>query len=138
MRASLVFDRFVVSSSALGRRHSVIVHVYDTVEELRVAATSYNDGGYEDAAGICHGFGFTLGRPPTILAIVRLCRERLSSEVVVHEMAHAAAHIYGAGALRQYSSALAHFHAANERFAFLSSDLTTAVFRQLRRRGYWT
>ena len=137
MRASLAFERFVVATNALERRHGVIVHVYDTLEELRTAATNYGGADYSTAAGVCHGFGFTTGRAPQLMALVRLCRGHVSSEVVVHEMAHAAAHVYGAGALRPYSRALPHMNAGNERFAYVASDLTVAVFAQLRRRGYW-
>ncbi len=132
-----MIDNFKVSSTALGRRFSVLVHVYETMAELQAAGAAFDGGDYSDAAGLCHCFGFTYGDAPQLLALVRLSKDVVSDKIVIHEMAHAAMHVYEAGRVRPYSLATKHLHGSNEPFAYLSGDLTVAVVNQLSRRGHW-
>lgn len=131
-----------VSSRATGERRSVRVCVYDTVEEMRAAATRFNGRDCSDAGGVTQQTSLirtdTDGRRRVIdiRIIVRLCRKYLGTTVVVHEMNHAAVAIYGAS-LTGKELAVDVLDNANETLAYLQSDLTGALIRRLYHLGYY-
>ena len=133
-------QHFTVSSTATGKRRSVVVFVYDTRAEMFAAANAFRPGSAEgDVGALCHGLSGVAPPPPhrRVLAIVRLHRGQLGVQTVSHEMAHAAAQIYCFDKVRRYSSALAHIHAGNEPLAYLVGDLTGRTYENLHRLGYY-
>ncbi len=126
-----------VSSRATGERRFVRVYVYDTVDELRAAGRRFNGGDFEDAVGLCQLNRD--GRRSHALAttvIVRLCREHLGTRVVVHEMNHAAAAVYGSN-LRGNELAVELLTHHNETLAHLQSDFTGSLVDRLYALGYY-
>lgn len=131
-----------VSSTATGERRHVRVYVYDTIEQMRAAATRFNGNDFAGAAAVTQSYrrvrydidGRRIARASTI--IVRLCRERLGTTVVVHEMNHAAVAIYGSS-LNGNELAIDVLDNANETLAYLQSDLTGSLIRRLYALGYY-
>ncbi|UVF60408.1 hypothetical protein SEA_MEYRAN_56 [Gordonia phage Meyran] len=131
-----------VSSRATGERREVRVWVYDTLAEMRAAGTRFNGHDFSNAGGITQQYsrvrtdtdGRRIAHASTI--IVRICRQRLGTTVVVHEMNHAAVSIYGSS-LRGNELAIDVLDNANETLAYLQSDLTGALVRRLHDLGYY-
>ena len=131
-----------VSSEATGQRQYVRVYVYDTVEELRAAGTRFNGNDFTDTLGMCQCInrlyvdrdGRTTKHAHTV--IVRFCRPHLTTEIVVHEMNHAAVAIYGAS-LQGNELAIDLLDHANETLALLQSNLTARLVDRLHALGYY-
>lgn len=123
-----------VSSRALGERASVRVVVYDTLDEMRAAATRYNGNDVSDAAAVTQALVDQEGRAGAVT--VRLARGRLGSTVVSHEMHHAATALYGSRIGDRVSRA-AHFTHFNEPYAYLFSDLYGKLIERLYALGYY-
>lgn len=123
-----------VSSRALGHRSRVRVYVYDTLEELRAAATRFNGGDHTNAAGVTQLY--SNADDTDCLPVIRLARTHLGSTVVSHEMHHAAAALYGV-TTRRSSRARTHLTHYNEPFAYLFSDLFASLVDRLYRHGYY-
>lgn len=126
--------RIRVSSRALGPRLWVTVKVYDTAEEMRAAGEAYNGTPVPEAVGLTQAVCDLDGR--TTALTVRLVRGRLSTQVVVHEMHHAATAWYGA-LVGDRVSRVAHLNHHNEPFAHLQSDLTQRLVDRLYAYGYY-
>ncbi len=126
--------RITVSSRALGDQVKVTCYVYDTVDEMRRAATAYNGNDMDDALGVTQARTDQDGRTAGIL--IRLVRGHLSTQIVVHEMHHAATALYGAS-LPDSVKRLDHFTHCNEAFAHLQSDLTCRLVDRLYALGYY-
>lgn len=125
-----------VSSRALGHRAHVRVYVYDQPEEMRAAASRFSTSGdsFDDAAAVTHLlWSEATGR---VLPIVRLCRGHLGSEVISHEMMHAAAALYGS-TLPPHARARAHFTHYNEPLAYLLGHLVRRLVDALWDHGYY-
>lgn len=132
-----------VSSRALGKRKAVRVYIYDTVEELREAASRFAPGvDFSEAAGTAQSYQRIRieanGTETTIAApyIIRLWRERLAAAVVTHELVHIAQQIYG-DTLAADTLADEVMHASNEPFAYLVSDLVDRLVDRLYDLGYY-
>lgn len=132
-----------VSSRALGRRSTVRVYVYDTVEGLRAAATRFSpETDFSQAAGTAQSYQRIRidsdGTEATLKSpyIVRLWRERLAAAVVTHELVHIAQQIYG-DTLAEGVLAEDVMHAGNEPFAYLVSDLVDGLVDRLYDLGYY-
>lgn len=123
-----------VSSRALGPRRKVTVYVYDTVAEMRAAATAYNGSDNTDTLGVTQARTDDDGRTGSVL--IRLARGHLGTQIVVHEMHHAATAWYGAD-LPDHVDRREHFTHANEPFAHLQSDLTHRLVDRLYELGYY-
>lgn len=124
-----------VSSRALGKREFVRVVVYDTLEEMRAAATACNDNDHSSALGVTQA----VVEIETLRAhrvTVRLARPCLGVRVVSHEIHHAATALYGAYT-RDRISRKAHLTHANEPFAYLFSDLFASLVQRLYALGYY-
>lgn len=79
--------RFTLRHGPAAQRFWSNVVVYDTVDELRKAAYRHHpDKNMADCMGC---FQFRPG-PTRYLGIMRLCREHLTPEIVIHEAVHAA------------------------------------------------
>lgn len=124
----------VVSSRALGPRLRVRVVVYDTLEEMQAAGRRYNGNDLTGAAGITQSTADRTGR--SLHVIVRLARGRLGTQVVSHEMHHAATALYGS-MVGDRVSRLAHLNHYNEPFAHLFSDLLHRLVDRLYELGYY-
>lgn len=85
--------RIRVSSRALGESRRVIVHVYDSVSEMRQAARSFNGLDTPDAVGVTQAYCTSDGL--VTVPVIRLARDHLGTQIVSHEVHHAAAAIYG-------------------------------------------
>ena len=123
-----------VSSRALGPRRYVRVVIYDTLAEMQAAGQAYNGNDQTGVAGLTQSWGDAQGRSFGI--IVRLARGRLGSQVVSHELHHAATAIYGS-TLGDRISRQAHLNHYNEPFAHLYSDLFSRLVDRLYELGYY-
>ena len=123
-----------VSSRALGPRLFVTVKVYDTLAELRQAGEAYNGTPIPEAIGVTQATCSRDGRTTNLT--VRLARDHLGTQVVVHEMHHASTAWYGA-LVGDRVSRRAHLHHFNEPFAHLHSDLTQRLVDRLYAYGYY-
>lgn len=130
--------RWEVTTHVTGKPRTVEVRLYTDVNHLRGAATRHNawsseQGGYEDAVGVCHGF--TRGRVDAAgnwdedqtVAIIRLAEPHITPLIVLHEAAHAAQHIYGLD-YDDGKPAGEHMHSGNEDFAHLMGELGAAIW----------
>jgi len=123
-----------VSSRALGEPRRCIVHVYDTRTEMCDAGTRFNGGDLANSAGITQAY---LDDDKCVtVPVVRLARSRLSTQIVSHEIHHAATAIY-ASTLAPDTLAVDVLTHHNETFAHLFSDLLARVAASLWRFGYY-
>lgn len=123
-----------VSSRALGDRVWVRVYVYDSLEEMRAAATAFNGTENDTAVGVTQAYFDE--HDTSCLPIVRLARPRLGTTVVSHEMHHASAALYGV-TVGKSARARPHLTHHNEPFAHLFSDLFGSLVKALYRHGYY-
>lgn len=123
-----------VASGALGEREEVHVHIYETLEEMCAAAHAFNGGDDAGALGVTQVYVNDLDRASFV--VVRLVRDYLGTEIVSHEMHHAATALYGAH-VGDRISRRAHLNHCNEPFAHLFSDLLSCLVRRLYRMGYY-
>lgn len=123
-----------VSSRALGDRVKVTCYVYDTLAEMRRAADSYNGTDNTDTLGVTQARTNEEGRAVSVL--IRLAHGHLGTQIVVHEIHHAATALYGA-TLPDKVDRLDHFTHCNEPFAHLQSDLTCRLVDRLYALGYY-
>lgn len=117
--------------------HEVTVWVYPTREAMIAAASRYNGSEHpDDTGGITQATTETeTGRCRSVL--IRLHEGNLGTEVVCHEMHHAATALYGAtleGDQVDRAEVLSHY---NEPFAYLYSDLLSRLVRRLYALGYY-
>jgi len=119
-------------------RHVVDVRVYETLADLRAAGRRFNGAeGLDDTVGLCQvSYHVRPDGTATVRPIVRLCRWRLSSQIVSHEMHHAVTAIYGSTLADDAlaSDVLTHH---NETFAHLYSDMLSRLVDRLYDRGYY-
>ena len=122
-----------ISSRALDDRTVVRVWIYDTLDEMRAACTRFNGADVSDAVGVTQAR--VNDDNTAVQPIIRLARDWLGSQVVSHELHHAATAIWGAHVRATGRDAdLVHY---NEPFAHLYSDLFAALARAMFRHGYW-
>lgn len=135
--------RIRVQSSALGYPTTVDVRIYDTLDAMRAAATRYSPGeDFSHAAGVTHcttiervdSQGNTLDS--NAHPIIRLARDHLGTEVITHEMTHAASAIYG-NHIHPETLAVDVLHNANEDFAYLVGELARRLVDRLYTLGYY-
>lgn len=87
--------RIRVATSVTGHRREVDVWVYDTQTEMLAAAAAFDprDSDWsEETHGCCQYFPYLDQDERALMAVVRLHRGHLYSDVIAHEMLHAAAH----------------------------------------------
>lgn len=123
-----------VSSRALGPRLRVTVKVYDELADMQRAASQYNGSDQPGALGVTQATTDREGRAHGI--IVRMVRGHLGTQILTHEMHHAATALYGAAVAGRISSR-AHLNHYNEPFAHLYSDLTGRLVDRLYALGYY-
>lgn len=126
--------KITVSSRALGPRLSVTVYVYESAEAMRIAANAYNGTQNDDALGVTQCRTDHAGRAGSVL--IRLVRGHLGTQIITHEMHHAATAWYGAH-VGDRISRQAHLNHYNEPFAHLHSDLTRSLVDRLHELGYY-
>jgi len=138
-----VLDRFRVAYRFDGMRREVLVHVYETVDEMQAAAKTYDGRDVPDAGAAFRGFGYWVpgGMPAESfngpIGVVLLCRELTTVEVVSHEMTHAAMHAYESLKIGHPDDPLGeHFHGGNEAPAYFVGGWTANALLALSRRGY--
>lgn len=124
----------MVSSRALGERRRVAVKVYDTLAEMRTAAERYNGGDNADTLGVTQTRCDQDDRAVSVL--VRLVRGYLGTQIVSHEMHHAATAWFGAS-LPDAAGVREHLNHHNEPFAHLFSDLMVRLVDRLYDLGYY-
>lgn len=118
---------------------TLYVYVHASLEELRRA-----DGGAAETLGF---FRSTAVDAPgyeanAVIGTLHLTEDALSSEILVHEVAHAVHHVYGVELLGKSSDDLLeakawdHFTPDNEPLAYLLSGTFAAVAYELERRGF--
>lgn len=114
--------------------------LYDKLAHLRAAATRHaarwvpDPLGHDGTLAVTHGFqririhadGTEEEHP--LAVILRFARRYVTPEIVSHEVAHAAQHLYGMDCIPEDDTARDHFTAANETFAHLNSDLFSTVW----------
>lgn len=136
----------------LGPKRYVCIVIHDTVEQFRDACKrySYNDssGSWEGAVGAFHPvdrrekYSKTKKRwinttPKHFAGVVRLCREWCTGEVIVHEVVHAACHIFRLDVAKRVNLGT-NCHQNEEWFAYIVGDLTESVTEKLTDGGIWT
>lgn len=123
-----------VSSRALGPRLRVTVKVYDDVEAMRRAGQAFNGNDQTGALGVTQCSVDEDGRTTSV--IVRLTRDHLGTQILGHELHHAAAALYGA-TLPETIRSRDHLNHFNEPFAHLFSDLLARLVIRLYDLGYY-
>jgi hypothetical protein len=123
-----------VSSRALGPRLKVTCYVYDTVEEMRHAGEAYNGNDLSGALGVTQARTDENGRAVSVL--IRLVCGHLGTQIVSHEMHHAATALYGSCVADRPSRRI-HLNHCNEPFAHLYSDLLHRLVDRLYALGYY-
>lgn len=123
----------------------VIVH--PTLKELRTAATAHSRDwedakiSYNKAYGCTHSYSRTViarggaQKDHPNIGIIRLSRGYLSPSIVVHELVHAAAHIYR---LRNHDRIHISDMAQEEKLAYIVSDLWHDMNTKLHDKQLWT
>jgi hypothetical protein len=130
-----------------GSKRYVRVIVHDTTDELRQAADRYRHGLYDYSwVGACfhspadrerHVDGkWRRTTDPHWGGIIRLSREYMNDEVVVHECVHAALAIYRMD-VRSKVVLGSDCTDREETLAYITGDLTSAVATQLHDAGVW-
>ena len=125
--------RFTVSDRLHDERTTAHVHVYATRAHLHAAAHAFNGNAHDDDTRAVTQ-AYANSDDTWVLPIVRVHLDDDGSvplEVLVHEMHHASAAIYGT-LPRSLAEPLTHY---NEPFAYLHSNLVMGAAHQLRRRG---
>lgn len=138
---SAVVERFTVSSRATGRRRTAVVFIYDTAEQMRTAATAFNGNPHSDSEAVTQAWDARPGHGdslPAAMTLIRLHRGRINTEIVAHEVTHAAMAMYRVDQVLPFSRARVHFHNANEPFAYLLGELLARACNEIHRRGAWT
>ena len=102
-----------------GGDHLVEVAIYDTAEEMLADALEDGFEDLEDSLALCHGY--TDGMVPSVG--IRYNREDLTLDIILHELIHAAQHIYRLEYLKLDSQVADHIWVGNEDFAHLFSEL---------------
>lgn len=134
---------FTIKTELTGVDREIEVIVYDKVEHMRRSSRAHDkrwsggrmpEGGYESALAVTHGYTRVhvaddgTETPHALAATLRLVRGHLSPEIVSHEVAHLAQHLYG---LDLYESqgleGRDHWDAGNEVFAYLYGGLYATV-----------
>ena len=124
-----------LTSRALGDPVSVRVYVYDDLEHLRRDACAFSgDQANANALGVTHAW--TDEEQRAALCTIRLWRERIGTEVVVHEMHHASTALYGA-TLPDTVDRLEVLNHVNEPFAYLHGELVRKLVDRLYALGYY-
>lgn len=96
---------FTIATDRIGPRRFWIVRIHPDVEHLRCAAARFrpqhDSGHWEEACGCCHPLGWLNGGkgdqkwPPNGYAgVIRYAEDYLTTEIVAHELVHAALWIY--------------------------------------------
>lgn len=124
-----------ITSRALGHKVTVRVHVYDDLNAMRAAATAYNGTAHHDALGVTQARIDSAGRAQAV--IVRLWRGRLGTQVVTHELHHAATALWGASVPDTLSVRRHQLNHFNEPAAHLFSDLAHRLVDRLYDLGYY-
>ena len=115
--------------------HAVTVWVYPTRAAMLAAAHRYNGNDFEDDTGAVTQATTDLdGRVGSVL--IRLHEGNLGTEVVCHEMHHAATALYGA-TCDDTVDRREHLNHFNEPFAYLYSNLLASLVRRLYALGYY-
>lgn len=96
--------RFTIAANRVGPRRWCRVHIHDTVKQLRAAAhrTSpwHGRGWWDDCLGCFQPSPVRMDavtgqvRETAYAGVLRLAEERLTAEIVAHELVHAALAIY--------------------------------------------
>lgn len=135
--------RFWTVTIEIDEPREVNVYLYDTVEEMRAAAMEFatevgekvEEGHYDYALGVTHGYWRYRDEDllPEVVTM-RLVRGHLLPEIISHEVAHAAQHLYLVDHLDGGDSedlAVDHFASDNETFAYIFGALFGAIWTML-------
>lgn len=132
---------WTINTHLSGVEREIEVYLYDDKFKLRRAAREHNrrwspsPDGFRHAVGVTHGYtriqigadGTETPHPQAVT--LRLARGFLTPEIVAHEVAHAAQHLYGLDLYESEGAELTdHWNAGNEKFAHLLGGLFTAVW----------
>ncbi len=141
---------WTITTELSGRSREVEVHLYDSLGEMRRAATKFGkrigeeieNGHFNGALAVTHGFrrysidadaGREVEQPAA--AILRLVRGHLWPEVISHEVAHLAQWLYRIDTLETCGDdddkALDHFNSDNEPFAYMLGGLFATIWDML-------
>jgi hypothetical protein len=130
-----------------GSRRYVHIAVHNTDDDLRRAAAAYRPGAdWTDTAGCFHPADLRLRydadgnaedvSDPHYAGLMRLSREHLTTEVVIHETVHAAATIYR----MDVCTMIRLENGCGEReetLAYIVGDLSRAIVNALHDGGVW-
>lgn len=132
--------RWTITTHATGRPRDIDVYLYDRPAHMRAAATRHSKAWetdfepFSNAAAVTHGFQHIrihddgTEEEQQLAAIIRFSRENLTPEIIAHEVAHAAQHLYRLDCFNEGDPAEDHFGSANETFAYLLGDLFEIIW----------
>jgi hypothetical protein len=121
--------RFRVTTTATGRRRTVLVCVYDDVEDMRRVATATDGQDHSRADGTCHLLGgWSWPHPDHVPLVIRLHREAMYTEVIAHESTHAAVELVFADCLRGWDArARTYLRPSFEPIAYAVGEITARI-----------
>lgn len=130
---------WTITTYATARPRDIELHLYDDALSMKAAANKWaleagTGENFDYAEGICHGFEPTwvdddgVQHEDNLVCLIRLHTKRLQPEVVAHEVAHAAQHLYRLDAMDGTEMLADYMHAANETFAWILGEVFGAVW----------
>lgn len=126
-----------LSSRALGHPVRMRVYVYDDASCMRRDAVAFNgntSNADPEVIGVTQAWTDQDGR--AALVTMRLARQHLTTEVVVHEVHHATTALYGA-TLPDTINRVDYLHHYNEPYAHLHGQLVAKLVNRLHELGYY-
>lgn len=137
-----MIEHFRVAYRFEGVRREVVVHLYSSRDDFTKAAEAYSGESMLEADGLFHPYGYSFNEgevkaTPGPLGVVLIHRDRLTVEVIAHEMTHAAMHQYfSVVACNPTEEVDEHLHGGNEAVAYFVGAWTSQVVSELHDRGY--
>jgi len=140
MEPTVSVARFRVTTTATGRRRTVLVLVYDQVEDMRREASAGDGQDHSRADGVCQlTRGYRWPMPDHVPLVIRLHRGELYTEVIAHEATHAAAEIIRADAVPGWDTrARTVLRVDFEPLAYAVGELTQRIVSRCFRLGLLT
>lgn len=137
-----MIEHFRVAHRFDGVRREVLVHLYSSRVAFRKAAERYEGESMDGVDGLFHSYGYSFNEgkveaSPGPLGLVMIHCERLTVDVIAHEMTHAAMHQYfSVVACNPLEGAGEHMHGGSEAVAYFVGAWTGMAIEELQRRGY--
>ena len=138
--------QFTVPVSSHGTLRKVKVYIYNELEDMYHAAEAYDkkhtiESYDREYHALTHSFEwYDINKDGSevthqLTNIIRLCFGYLASYIIVHEIAHAALHIYQLDCTDETDPLFDHINPGNETFCHIVSELEHNIVSKLNRLG---